>query len=140
MLKNILLKAGLIAVSTSIAAQFAIGAVQAGEKLSKADIEKLMSGNSINGVFGKDNQAYRQNNHSDGYLVVHLKGDKILTIPWFAKEEGGVGMYCEDWKVVGWDTYCFTAERKSDTEIAFTRPSGDINTATWTEGFIDLNY
>jgi len=132
---NKLVQIGALALATALLTLPAYA-----DNLSASEIDMMMSGNSINGMFPDGVTAYRQNNHADGIAVVVVKGDKIRNIPWEAVEVDGVGQYCEDWSADGWGKLCFTVEREDMMKPVFTNMQGDVNTQNWTEGFIDLNH
>lgn len=124
-----------------LAAAFACGPASADPaKLSAPEIEEMMSGNSIFGLFPDGVTEYRQNNHADGVAVVVVKGDKIRNIPWEATEIDGVGHYCEDWSGDGWGKLCFTVTREDQEKPVFTNSKGKANSQNWQEGFVDLNF
>lgn len=108
--------------------------------LSASEIEGMMSGNSVHGMFPDGVTAYRQNNHADGIAVVVVKDDKIRNIPWSAVEKDDVGNYCEDWSADGWGMLCFTVTREDEIHPVFTNEKGKLIPTTWTRGFIDLNH
>lgn len=109
-------------------------------QLSATEINDMMSGNSIYGVFPDGVTEYRQNNHSDGVAVVVVKGDKIRNIPWEAVDVDGIGQYCEDWSADGWGKLCFTVTREEPSKPVFTNAKGKANTQNWAKGFVDLNF
>jgi hypothetical protein len=108
--------------------------------LTKAEINTMMSGNSVEGAFPDGVTLYRQNNHADGTAVVVVKDDKIRNIPWTAVEADGVGNYCEDWSADDWGTLCFTVTREDTLHPIFTNERGELIPTTWIKGFIDLNH
>ncbi len=130
-----------VAGLTALAAILPAGVAAADPaNLTAEEIGKMMSGNSIFGVFPDGVTEYRQNNHTDGIAVVVVKGDKIRNIPWEAVEIEGVGHYCEDWSAEGWGKLCFTVTREEDAKPVFTNAKGKANSQNWREGFVDLNF
>lgn len=108
--------------------------------MNAGELEKMMSGNSIYGMFPDGVTAYRQNNHADGVAVVVVKNDKIRNIPWEVIEVEGTAQYCEDWSADGWGKLCYTAVRDNLAKPVFTDMQGNSNPQNWVEGFIDLNH
>jgi hypothetical protein len=127
-------------IMLGVAALMSTPALAEGPMLTAAEINTLMSGNSVDGAFPDGVTLYRQNNHADGIAVVVVKGDKIRNIPWEAVEKEGVGYYCEDWSADDWGTLCFTVTREDQMHPVFKNESGTLIPTTWTSGFIDLNH
>jgi len=107
--------------------------VQANESLTKKNIIKLLSGNSISGFW--NGRPFKQNIHSTGIADVFFN-NTIYKIPWKVNQNN---KYCEDWSELGW--FCSILQIKNNKEIIAVRykHGKKIESIWWLyPGFIDL--
>jgi hypothetical protein len=132
MLINIINKSLVSSLVLFSITTFAVGE---SEYLKEFEIKKLMTGNSISGVW--QGNIFKQNNHVDGIAVVNIKGSKINNIPWVVNERNE---YCENWGSWGWSCYKF--KKTTNEKILAVKVGSDKQnevTWNWHPGFIDIN-
>lgn len=78
--------------------------------LTTSEIIKMVSGNTLSGVFGEKKTRYAQRVHANGIAVIHVEGSPIRLSPWFVKEPNS---YCEDWDKDG--IYCYQINLNTKT-------------------------
>ncbi|MBV1920130.1 MAG: hypothetical protein KUG73_05575 [Pseudomonadales bacterium] len=108
------------------------GEAEEAKYLDSNEIEALISGNSISGIY--QGKSFKQNNHSGGIAVVSIQGSKIYKIPWMTiKNE-----YCENWNGNDWSCYKLK-KREGNTVVAIKSDDNSLNVWRWHAEFIDIN-
>ncbi len=106
---------------------------QAESFLTKSEIIKLLSGNSLSGQW--NGRAFKQNIHSNGMADVYFN-NSFYKIPWKINSKNE---YCEDWAELGW--YCSKIKnltKSTITVIRYHRGKKIESIWRWHPGHIDL--
>lgn len=132
------MRINIIAIMTFFISLLIVSNTPASEYLNSEEIRKVISGNSITGIW--EEKEFKQNVHPGGIAVVNIAGMKLFNIPWIANDRNE---YCENWGDWGWN--CFKLKKVDNNKYLSVRTStADKNKETdamWTihPGFIDIN-